>query len=134
MRNWRLVYWLIAGFLIGGGLIRFDIYFIALPTILIGLAMLIIGILRFRSPEFWAILIGLGVVPALIFVFDIVTASPPCTGNILTIPPGATSASCSYIPQSYYVFAIVFAAIALVGVGGLLLRRYRSCLLYTSPS
>jgi hypothetical protein len=125
MRNWQLVYWLVAGFLIGGGLIGFDIYFIALPLILIGLAMLIAGISRFRGPEIWALLIGLGVVPASIFVFDIVTASPPCTGNILTVPPGGTSASCSYIPQSYYVFAIVFAIIALVGVGGLLLRRNR---------
>jgi hypothetical protein len=125
MRNRRLLYWLVAGLLIGAGLIGFDIYFIALPLILIGLAMLIVGILRFRSHEFWAFLIGLGGVPALIFVYDIVTASPACTGNILTVPPGGTSASCSYIPQSYYVFAIIFAVITLVGVGGLLLRRNR---------
>lgn len=125
MRNWRLLYWLMAGLLIGAGLIGFDIYFIALPVILIGLAMVIIGILRFRSTGFWALLIGLGGLPAFIFVFDIVTASPPCTGQTLIIPPGGTSASCSYIPQSYYVFAIVFAAIALVGIAGLLLGRNR---------
>jgi hypothetical protein len=125
MLNWRLLYWLMTGLVIGTGLISFDVYLISLPLILIGLALLISGISRFRGSEFWALLIGLGVVPASILVFDIVTASPPCTGNILTVPPGGTGASCSYIPQSYYVFALVFAAIALVGVAGLLLRRHR---------
>ncbi len=125
MRGGRLLYWLLAGFLLGAGLIIFDIYFIAWPVIFIGLVMVIVGLFCFRSPQFWAILIGLGGVPAFFFVFDIVTASPPCTGNGLTVPPGATSASCSDIPQSYYVFAIVFTVIALVGVGGSLLRRNR---------
>ena len=125
MRNRRLFYWLLAGFLLGAGLIIFDIYFIAWPVILIGLVMVIVGIFRFRSPEFWAILIGLGGVPAAIFVFDLVTAGPPCTSNGLMVPPGGSSASCGNIPQSYYDFAIFFTVIALMGVGGLLLRRYR---------
>jgi hypothetical protein len=125
MRNWRLFYWLAAGLLIGAGLVSFDVYFIAFPIILVGLAMIIVGIFRFKSTEFWAVFIGLGTIPAFILVFDIVTASPPCTGQIFTIPPGGTSASCSYIPQSYYVFAIIFAAIALAGVGGLVLGRNR---------
>jgi hypothetical protein len=125
MRGWRFLYWLLVGLAIGAGFVSFDVYFIALAFILIGLALLILGIVRFRGSEFWALLVGLGGFPTFIIVFDIVTASPPCTGNTLTIPPGATSTSCSSTLQNYYVFAIVFAAITLVGVGGLLLGRRR---------
>lgn len=125
MRNWRLVYWLITGFVIGSGLVSEDLPFIALPLILIGLTMLIAGIFRLKSREWWALLIGLGGIPAAIVVFDIVTAGPPCASNTITLPPGAISVACSSMSNSYYVFALVFALITLLGVSGLLLRRNR---------
>jgi hypothetical protein len=125
MNTWRLLYWLGAGFLTGAGLIIFDIYLIARPLMLIGLAMLIAGIVRFRSHEFWAFLISLGGVPALGFIFVIVTAGPPCTGQSSIVPPGGPAVSCTDIPQSDHVFAAIFTAIALVGVGELLLSRNR---------
>jgi hypothetical protein len=122
MLNWRFFYWMVAGALIGFGAI--GILSIGLPFLFIGLGMVTYGIIHFRARGFWAALIGFGTLPALILIVDILTAPPPCTGQPLTLPPN-TSMSCSYIPDSYYIMAVIFGAIALVGMAWPLLRRLR---------
>ena len=124
MQNWRLFYWLIAGALTGFGVI--GILSIGFPFLLAGLGMVIFGVIRFKARGFWAALIGFGTLPALILIGDIITAPPPCTGQILTLPPNTSSVSCGYIPDSYYIMAGIFGAIALVGMAWPLLRRLRT--------
>lgn len=124
MQNWRLFYWMVAGALTGFGVI--GIFSIGLPFLLIGLGMVIYGVARFKARGFWAALIGFGTLPALILIGDIITAPPPCTGQVLTLPPNTSSVSCGYIPDSYYIMAGIFGAIALVGMIWPLLRRLRT--------
>ncbi len=124
MQNWRLFYWMVAGALAGFGVI--GILSIGLPFLLIGLGMVIYGVVRFKARAFWGALIGFGTLPALILIGDIITAPPPCTGQILTLPPNTSSVSCGYIPDSYYIMAGIFGAIALVGMIWPLLRRLRT--------
>ena len=124
MQNWRLFYWMVAGALIGFGVI--GILSIGLPFLLIGLGMVIYGVIRFKARGFWAALIGFGTLPALILIGDIITAPQACTGQTLTLPPNTSSVSCGYIPDSYYIMAVIFGAIALVGMVWPLLRRLHS--------
>ncbi len=124
MQKWLLFYWMVAGALIGFGLI--SILSIGLPFLLIGLGMVTYGIVRFRARGFWAALIGFGTLPAFILIVDIITASPPCNGQPLILLPNASSVSCRSIPTSYYILAVFFGAIALLGMAWTLLRRLRS--------
>lgn len=127
MRTAHPVYWAITGTLIGLGLISFDIYFILYPCLFVGLVLIIYGGIRMGFGGFWAALIGLGTLPALILVLDIVTAAPPCPPGGLSLPPNSTSqVSCSIIPSSYYLFAVIFGVIALIGGAWPLFRRLRS--------
>jgi hypothetical protein len=118
MRIWQFLYMALAGALIGFGLISFDIMFISYPCLLAGIGLCIYGITRQGSAKIWAVLFGLGLLPALILTMDIFTAPPPCTGQPLIIPPHGSSASCGFIPGSYYVMAAIFWAIALAGIAG----------------
>jgi len=124
MQKWLLFYWIVAGALIGFGVI--GILSIGLPFLLIGLGMVVYGIIRFRARGFWAALIGFGTLPAFILIVDIITAPPPCNGQPLVLPPNASSVSCGYIPTSYYILAVFFGAIALLGMAWPLLQRLRS--------
>jgi hypothetical protein len=124
MQNWRLFYWLVAGALTGFGVI--GILSIGFPFLLAGLGMVIYGVIRFKARGFWAALIGFGTLPALILIWDIISAPPPCTGQVLTLPPDTSSVSCGYIPDSYYLMAVIFGVIALVGMVWPLLRRLRT--------
>jgi len=121
MQNQRLLYWLIAGALIGFGLI--GILSIGFPFIIVGLVLCIYGVIRFRASGCWAAIIGFGALPAVILVLDIITAPPPCTGQALTSPPGGSGVSCSSIPSSYYIMALTFGFIALLGAAWPLLQR-----------
>lgn len=124
MQNWWLFYWMVAGALAGFGVI--SIFSIGLPFLLIGLGMVTYGIIRLRARGFWAALIGFGTLPALILIVDILTAPPSCNGQPLIIPPNAPGVSCSGIPDSYYIMAVIFGAIALLGISWPLLRRLRA--------
>jgi hypothetical protein len=122
MRNRRIMYgyWLMTGGLIGFGVI--GILSIGLPFLLLGLLLLIAGLAFWRGKGFWLALIGLGVLPAAILVFDIVTAPPPCPAGPIRLPPGAHSYICSGPLNQYYPLIAIFAAIALVGAAWPLFR------------
>src|SRR6266446_3236840 len=107
MRNLAILYWLITGALLGIGLI----------------SILSIGL---RVRNLWALLVGFGGLPALVLILDIITAPPRCTGQPLMVPPGGGSASCGFIPTSYYVFAVVFGLITLAGFAWLWVQQRRS--------
>jgi len=124
MRNFAILYWLITGALLGIGFI--SILSIGLPLLLIGLVLLITGLIRLRVRNLWALLVGFGGLPALVLILDIVTAPPACTGHELVIPPGASSASCGFIPTSYYVFAVVFGLIMLAGFAWLWVQQHHA--------
>lgn len=124
----QLFYWLLAGALIGFGVI--GILSIGFPFLLVGCGLVIYGIIRFRFRGFWAFLVGFGTLPAIILMVDILTAPPPCTGQPLLLPPHVSSISCGYIPPSYYNLAIFFGCTALLGgvwpLLRVLLRRLRA--------
>jgi len=127
----QVFYWLLAGALIGFGLI--GILSIGFPFLLVGCGMLIYGIIRFRFREFWAFLVGLGILPALILAVQLVgyplpTCTVTSTGLSYESPPGTTSSGC--YPPGYYTLAIFFGCTALLGgiwpLLRVLLRRLRT--------
>ena len=119
----QLFYWFLAGALVGFGVI--GILSIGLPFLLVGCGLVIYGIIRFRFRGFWAFLVGFGALPALILAAQLVGSPlPTCTltssGLSYTSPPGATSGGC--YPPAYYMLAIFFGCITLLGVAWPLLR------------
>lgn len=122
MRDRRIMYgyWIITGGLIGFGVI--GILSIGLPFLLLGLILLIAGLVFWHAQGFWLLLIGLGVLPAAILVFDIVTAPPPCQAGPIRLPAGVHSYECSGPLDGYYVLAAVFGATALMGIAWPLFR------------
>ena len=114
MRIERAVYWALAGALLGFGFI--GLLSIGLPFAILGLALVIFGLIRRWFNGVWALLIGIGGVPALILVFDIVTAPPQCPSGPIMLPPGVHSYVCGGPLDNYVMLAIIFGVIALVGV------------------
>lgn len=80
-KNIRMLYWLIAGGMMGFGMIAFGLGF--LPT-LFGGVLALYGIKRFGTQGFWMTLIGIGAVPAAILLLGYLTAQ---SANIFTGPP-----------------------------------------------
>jgi hypothetical protein len=106
----RALYWFVAGALLGFGVIA--ILSIGVLFLLAGLIMVVIGAIRFGARGLWAGLIGFGLVPMLILLNDL---QQP-------IQPESTA-------QAYQMLAIIFGAIALLGlVWGLVaaLRGWRT--------
>lgn len=114
MQTRRILYWALAGALMGFGYI--GILSIGFPFLLLGLGLVIFGLIRRWLNGLWAFLIGFGGLPALILVLDIITAPPPCPPGEITLPPGVHSFTCSGPLGNYVTLAIIFGAIALVGV------------------
>lgn len=106
-----LVLWGFVGALFGVGLIA--ILSIGWPLILLGLVLA--GAIAWigRGRGFWAALIGFGIAPAAILIFDIVTAPPPCPAQPVVVTGG--SFTCGYIPPAYGYMAAAFLAVALAG-------------------
>lgn len=125
MRAGRVVYWLVAGTLLGVGVA-------ALPSIGIflfpaGLVLLIAGLVALRGRELWALPIGLGLLPALLVARTIITAPPPCPPGEVRLPPGVTSFACSGpIPDLYYQMVAGFALIAVLGAVGFVVAWVRA--------
>jgi hypothetical protein len=118
----QVLYWLLTGALIGFGFI--GIFSIGLPFLVVGLGLLVFGLIRFKGRGFWAALLGVGGLPAIFFLADIVTAPPPCPPDGITVPASATGGfSCSGSLDSYRMLAVVFSVIALVGIVWGLLQR-----------
>ena len=124
MRMWQLSYWVMAGGLIGFGLI--GILSIGFPFLLVGLAMVIYGVIRRWVDTVWAAFVGFGILPALFLLYDLITAPLPCPPQGLSLPPNAASLSCGSIPGRYAVLVVIFGVIALAGGIWPLLRRLRT--------
>ena len=124
---WQVLYWFIAGSLIGMGFIGFDIYFIFIPCVIVGVSLIILGITRWGTGRLWASFLGFGSLPALFLLFDIINSYPPCPPQGLSIPAGAppgTTVSCGSVPSSYYILLACFGIIALVAGAWPVLRRH----------
>jgi hypothetical protein len=124
MQTRRILYWALAGAVMGFGVI--GALSIGVPFLLVGVALVIFGLIRRWFGGLWALLIGLGGLPALILTLDIVTAPPQCPPGPITLPPGVSSYECSGPLDNYVKLAIIFGAIALVGVAWPLARRLRT--------
>ena len=126
--NWRFLYWLLVGALLGLGVIAIlsiGVFFLAA-----GLALLIFGAIRLGGRGLWAGLVGFGAAPAALLLWD-VTSKPwaciPANGVVVstTAAPGQSSTSPNYFTcvntfagplTTYHVLAAGFGAIALVGL------------------
>lgn len=106
-----LLLWALAGALFGVGVIA--ILSIGAALVLVGVILAAVAAWLSRGRGMWAALIGFGLAPAAILVFDIVTAPPPCPTEAVTVTGG--SYTCGYIPPSYSYLAAGFLAIALIG-------------------
>lgn len=102
----RAAYWFIAGGVIGVGVIA--ILSIGAIFLAVGLALTVFGVLRVGTRELWAALVGGGVVPLSILLYDL---SQP-------IQPMTTA-------QSYWALAVVFGVIAVLGLLVGLIERLR---------
>jgi hypothetical protein len=125
-------YWAAAGALAGFGLI--GLMTIGAPFLLAGAVLALVGLPLLRTKGIWALFVGFGGLPALVFLLHIFNgvrtalnpycAQPGGPGMPGAPTPGPVSISCSFVPASYYVMFAVFAAVALFGVAlGRLLRR-----------
>ena len=128
MSNWRILYWLFVGALLGFGLI--GILSIGVIFLLAGLALLTIGAVRFGGRGLWAAIVGFGAAPAALLLWDVTSQPWACmpANNTVTspmLPPGATYTSPNYytcvqtpvgLLTTYHVIAAGFGAIALVGL------------------
>jgi hypothetical protein len=123
---WQVLYWFIAGGLVGTGFIGFDIYFIFIPCLIVGVSLVIFGIMRWGTGRLWAAFLGFGSLPALFLLNDIIRSSPPCPSQGLTIPAGAPpgiTVSCGSVSSLYYILLACFGIIALVAGTWPILRR-----------
>lgn len=129
MSHWRILYWFIVGACFGVGVIgilSIGIFFLAA-----GLALLIFGAIRFGAGRLWAAIVGFGVAPAAILVWDVTSqpwACEPANHTIVSsgvVPPGGSYTSPNYFScvntfagplTTYHVMAAIFGAIALVGI------------------
>lgn len=94
----RTVYWFVVGGLIGFGVI--GVLGIGAPFLLLGVILLVIGAWRLGVRDLWAALVGGGLVPFLILLYDLQNED---------IQPVTTA-------QAYHTMALVFGAIAALGV------------------
>lgn len=125
------LYWVATGAVMGFGLI--GLMTIGFPFLVVGLILAVVGLWRPGVGEVWGLLIGLGGLPALVFLSHIVQGirtalNPFCAQQDpgSPIPPPAGPVECAFIPGSYYVMFAISLAIALSGIGLYLLLRTRS--------
>lgn len=128
MSNWRILYWFVVGACFGFGLIA--ILSIGILFLAAGLALLIFGAIRFGGRRLWAAIIGFGVAPAALLLWDVTSqpwACEPANHTVVSpvVPPGGSYTSPNYFTcvntfagplTTYHVMAAIFGAIALVGI------------------
>lgn len=73
--GWTL-YWLLTGALIGFGVIA--ILSVGIPFLLLGLILVVFGAVRHKGAGLWAALVGVGGLPVLILVWDVISAPWAC--------------------------------------------------------
>jgi hypothetical protein len=104
--------------------------------LLAGAVLALAGLILLRTKGIWALFVGFGGLPALVFLLHISNGvrtelNPFCAemrepGALAAgaADPGPVSVSCSFVPASYYAMFGVFAAVALFGAAlGRLLRH-----------
>lgn len=100
----KALYWAIAGGLLGVGIIA--ILSIGIFLVVASVPLIVIGVLRGWVREWWAGIVGFGLAPMLILLANLQGAD--------AIQPASTA-------ETYQIMAIVFGAIAalglLVGIG-----------------
>jgi hypothetical protein len=124
-------YWLLAGALIGFGIIAS--LSIGIPFLLLGLILVIVGLivgtLRRRVTGFWAVFVGFGGLPALILLWDVTSAPWAC----LPDGGGFSQPNVKYYTcvdtvvgplTTYHVLAFGFGVIALLGLAWPLAHRF----------
>jgi hypothetical protein len=125
------LYWIATGAVMGFGLI--GVMTIGFPFLVAGLVMAIVGLWRPSWGGAWGLLVGIGGLPALVFLAHFVQGirtalNPYCAeqgpGTMMPPPPGPVE--CALVPPSYYVMFVIFTAVALAGVGLGLLTCARS--------
>lgn len=122
MRVWPIVFWLVIGGMLGFGML--GILSIGMPFLFAGLVLAVVGAVRFRTNGLWALLVGFGVVPTVILIYDLVHVLPAyCAPNAATLTGlSATDAArvCADMPSTRGTFtamAVLYTAIALAGAG-----------------
>lgn len=126
MSTGRVLYWMLAGSLIGFGLI--SLLSIGLPFLLVGVGLIIFGAVRLGGQGFWAAFVGFGGLPALILLWDVSSvawACQPSSGG--PSQPNVSYYTCvdTFVGRltTYHVLALAFGVIALLGLAWPLLRR-----------
>lgn len=119
MTNRHIRYWLFAGAVIGFGIIA--ILSIGLPFIILGMLLVAFGAVRFGIRDLWAAVVGLGLLPAAILLWDVTTgpwACAPQSGG--TSQVGVSYYTCVRTPigmlTTYHVLAFWFGVVALLGL------------------
>ena len=125
------LYWMATGAAMGFGLI--GLMTIGFPFLVAGLVMAFVGLWRPGWAGVWGLLVGVGGLPALVFLSHMVRGlltalNPYCAelGPGTSMPPPSGPVECAFVPASYYVMFVIFAAVALAGVALGLLMRARS--------
>lgn len=104
MRAGRVVYWLITGGLLGLGLTQFAGMSLGVLLLPIGVCLLTFGLFAARGRELVAGVVGIGAMPALLFVY-VIAFFPP-------LPD---------VAPFIYGGAVLSSVIAVVGLGALVL-------------
>ena len=128
MSNWRILYWVVAGALLGFGLI--GILSIGILILPVGLLLLALGAARFGGRGLWAAIVGFGAAPAALLLWDVMFQPWVCmpadhTVVSRSVPPGGAYTGPNYYTcvqtpvgmlTTYHVMAAGFGAIALIGL------------------
>ena len=126
-------YWLVAGAFVGSGLI--GLMTIGFPFLIVGMILCVVGVWKPGIGESWAFLVGLGGLPALVFLRYITDAAltalnPYCSEDLnnpgIGVPRDVGTVTCYDVPASYYVVFVISLVITLSGIALYLLLRARS--------
>jgi hypothetical protein len=122
-QEWKsALYWTVTGAILGFGFLA--IFTVGVLFLIVGLAMLFLAVFKLWLRGAWAVTLGLGGAPAVIFARDIVEAAassePSCTrqGSV-TIPAsageGASVACTPPITDAHLVALALFVVVAASG-------------------
>ena len=100
-----VLYWFIAGSLMGVGFIAFGLGLI--PS-LIGATLILLLIRRYGANDFWIAVIGMGFVPMLIYSYTILTNDP----------------TARLVRDKDWAVLLIFAVLMVVGIGIGLTQKY----------
>lgn len=108
---WQPLLWFIAGALIGFGLLAFDIFFLFIPCVIVGLCLVVTAFIRWGSRQLWIAFLGLGVIPALILLYDILfSLYTTCEGKLR----GGSFACSDPLPSAYYILFVISGIIVVL--------------------